>query len=110
MKKRNAAIKAINTCLPVSKLTNEQLAEEYGDWSSDKIFDKTGIVVRSVASPDECASDLVSPPPVVSSRVGLVHPKTSTFYSFVRKALIISSRLLLARCKTVLAFVWIAAQ
>ena len=58
MKKRNAAIKAINTCLPVSKLTNEQLAEEYGDWSSDKIFDKTGIVVRSVASPDECASDL----------------------------------------------------
>jgi 3-oxoacyl-[acyl-carrier-protein] synthase-3 len=39
-------------------LTNEQLAQEYGDWDAAKILNKTGIAVRHIARTDECASDL----------------------------------------------------
>jgi 3-oxoacyl-[acyl-carrier-protein] synthase-3 len=53
-----AAIKAITSFLPAGKLTNEQLAEEFGDWHASQILSKTGVAVRGVAGPDECASDL----------------------------------------------------
>jgi 3-oxoacyl-[acyl-carrier-protein] synthase III len=53
-----AAIKGIATFLPPATLTNEQLAEEFGDWDAGKIFDKTGISKRHLAAPDETASDL----------------------------------------------------
>ena len=53
-----AAIKAITSYLPVGKLTNEQLAEQFGDWHASQILSKTGVTVRGVAGPDECASDL----------------------------------------------------
>jgi 3-oxoacyl-[acyl-carrier-protein] synthase III len=58
MGKRKAVIKAISTHLPQQKLTNAQLAQDYPDWEIDKIFDKTGIAVRGIAAPHECASDL----------------------------------------------------
>ena len=57
MKKR-AAIRAVTSFLPAGKLTNEQLAEEFGDLHAAQIFGKTGVAVRSVAATDECASDL----------------------------------------------------
>src|SRR5712692_6279754 len=53
-----AAIKAITSYLPAGKLTNEQLAEQFGDWHASQILSKTGVAVRGVAGPDECASDL----------------------------------------------------
>ena len=53
-----AAIKAISTFLPATTLTNEQLAEEFGDWDASKIYEKTGIAQRHIAASDECASDL----------------------------------------------------
>jgi len=53
-----AAVRAISSYLPSIELTNEQLASEFGDWTADKIFDKTGIRTRHIAGPDECASDL----------------------------------------------------
>ncbi len=53
-----AAIKDIATFLPAGTLTNEQLAEEFGDWDAAKIFEKTGINARHIAAPDECSSDL----------------------------------------------------
>lgn len=53
-----AAIKAIASYLPEKELTNEQLAREFGDYSAEKILDKTGIAVRHVSAADECASDL----------------------------------------------------
>jgi 3-oxoacyl-[acyl-carrier-protein] synthase III len=56
--KSRAAIKAISYYLAATKLTNEQLAEEFEDWDAHKIFQKTGIATRSVAAPGECASDL----------------------------------------------------
>jgi len=55
---KRAAIKAVTSYLPAAKLTNEQLAEEFGDWHASQILSKTGVAVRGVAGPDECASDL----------------------------------------------------
>jgi 3-oxoacyl-[acyl-carrier-protein] synthase-3 len=58
MAAHQAAIRAIATHLPEQRLTNEQLAGEYQDWNVAKIFEKTGIAVRGLASVGECASDL----------------------------------------------------
>jgi len=53
-----AAIKAIASFLPEGKLTNEDLAREFGDWHAQQILEKTGVAVRGLSAPDECASDL----------------------------------------------------
>src|SRR5438093_5935423 len=53
-----AAIAGIASFLPDGKLTNEELAAEFGDWHASQILSKTGIAVRHVAAADECASDL----------------------------------------------------
>lgn len=58
MVSKRAAIRAICTHLPSHNLTNELLAQEYKDWSVEKIFEKTGISSRWIADSDECASDL----------------------------------------------------
>lgn len=55
---QRAAIKAIKSFLPEQKLTNEQLAEQFGDWHASQILSKTGVAVRGVADTNECASDL----------------------------------------------------
>src|SRR5437762_9453113 len=55
---QRAALKAIKSFLPEDKLTNQQLAEQFGDWHAGQILSKTGVAVRGVAGPDECASDL----------------------------------------------------
>jgi 3-oxoacyl-[acyl-carrier-protein] synthase-3 len=52
-----AAIKAVASHLPEAQLTNGQLAEEFGE-RPERILEKTGIAVRHIAGPDECASDL----------------------------------------------------
>jgi 3-oxoacyl-[acyl-carrier-protein] synthase-3 len=53
-----AAIAAIAAHLPASELTNQDLARELGDWTADKIFEKTGIRSRRISAENECASDL----------------------------------------------------
>jgi 3-oxoacyl-[acyl-carrier-protein] synthase-3 len=53
-----AAIKAVSSFLPAGTLTNDQLAEEFGVWHGNQIYEKTGVEVRHVSGPDECASDL----------------------------------------------------
>ncbi len=55
---QRAALTAVRSFLPENKLTNEQLAEQFGDWHASQILSKTGVSVRGVAAPDECASDL----------------------------------------------------
>lgn len=55
---RRAAIKGLSYYIPAEKLTNAQLAREFQDWGVEKIYEKTGISLRGVAGPDECASDL----------------------------------------------------
>ena len=53
-----AAIRAIEYYLPSQTLTTSDLASEFPEWSVEKIDRKTGISVRHIVAPDECASDL----------------------------------------------------
>jgi 3-oxoacyl-[acyl-carrier-protein] synthase-3 len=55
---QRAAVKAIKSFLPEHKLTNEQLAEQFGDWHASQILSKTGVAERGIAAANECASDL----------------------------------------------------
>ena len=53
-----AAVSAVASYVPTKILDNTQLAEEFPDWSVDKIFDKTGIHSRHIASEDETCSSM----------------------------------------------------
>lgn len=53
-----AVIRSIATHLPEATVSNQQLSEMFPEWSAEKILDKTGIELRHVAAPHECASDL----------------------------------------------------
>lgn len=54
----NAYIKAISYYLPDRVVTNEELLQEFPEWSVDKVSRKTGIVERHIAVLDETASDM----------------------------------------------------
>ncbi len=58
MKCIKASIRSIQSYIPAAKLTNDELAAEYPEWSVDKIYGKTGIAARGVSGPNECSSDL----------------------------------------------------
>jgi 3-oxoacyl-[acyl-carrier-protein] synthase-3 len=51
-------ISKISTYLPKSVLTNEDLANEFPEWSVDKIFAKTGISSRHIADESETCSNM----------------------------------------------------
>ena len=51
-------IAAISYYLPEKTLTNDDLAALYGDWTAEKIFNKTGICRRHIADDEECTSNL----------------------------------------------------
>ena len=53
-----AYIKAISYYLPEKVVTNEQLVEEFPEWTVDKIAKKVGISERHIAADDETAGDL----------------------------------------------------
>ena len=54
---QRAAIKAVRSFLPENKLTNQDLADQFGDWHASQTLSKTGS--RSAARRlNECASDL----------------------------------------------------
>jgi len=53
-----ASVAAIEYHLPEQRLTNEQLAREFPEWTVEKIAEKTGIAERRIAREDECSSDL----------------------------------------------------
>lgn len=53
-----ASIAAIEYFLPSTVLSNEELESEFPEWPAAKIEAKTGIAVRRIAAPDQCASDL----------------------------------------------------
>ena len=58
MKPTFAAIRDIAYHLPEYALTNAVLAEEFPEWSIEKIASKTGIDQRRIAAKDEYSSDL----------------------------------------------------
>lgn len=53
-----AFIKAIAYYLPEKVVTNEQLVEEFPEWSVDKIAKKVGINERHIAADNETAGDM----------------------------------------------------
>jgi 3-oxoacyl-[acyl-carrier-protein] synthase III len=53
-----AYIKAIAYYLPSQILSNEDLVEEFPEWSVDKIAGKIGISTRHISAPDETAGDM----------------------------------------------------
>ena len=56
-----AGISSVASYLPSQILNNTQLAQEFPDWSVGKIFDKTGIYSRHIASDgDTCSSMAVN--------------------------------------------------
>ena len=55
-----AFIKAISYTLPDAVVTNQDLADEFPEWSVDKIAKKVGIDSRHVVSEGQCASDLAA--------------------------------------------------
>lgn len=53
-----AYIKCISSYLPDKILSNEELAEQYTEWSIKKIEEKTGIKKRHIIAEDETVSDM----------------------------------------------------
>ena len=53
-----AYIKAISYYLPQKTVSNEQLAEEFPEWSVEKITSKIGVTQRHLAAEDETATDM----------------------------------------------------
>ena len=54
----SAAIKAVSYYLPPQVLSNDDIHQEFPEWSIEKIARKTGILERRIADPDVCSSDL----------------------------------------------------
>ncbi len=53
-----ARIFDIASFLPERVLTNDELAERFKNWNSEKIFNKTGIKFRHIAENDQTSSDI----------------------------------------------------
>jgi 3-oxoacyl-[acyl-carrier-protein] synthase-3 len=53
-----AALSAIEYYLPKRTVSTADLAEQFPEWSVEKIDEKTGIRERHIAAPNECASDM----------------------------------------------------
>lgn len=53
-----AVIKAVAYHLPERVLGNSELAQDYPEWTAERIEQKLGIAERRIAAPEECASDL----------------------------------------------------
>lgn len=58
MKSIKAHLADISVYFPQEILKNDDLALLYKDWPASKIYEKTGIRERHIASPDETASDM----------------------------------------------------
>ena len=55
---KKIAIKGIEYHLPDTVLDNDELVANHPDWTSEKIFSKTGIAKRRLAADNETAGDL----------------------------------------------------
>ncbi len=53
-----ATIASTEYALPATILANAEVAKGRAEWTPEKIYEKTGISERHIASTDECASDL----------------------------------------------------
>ena len=53
-----AFVKGISYYLPEKVVTNEELLQEFPEWSLDKVAAKVGVDSRHVAAKDETAGDM----------------------------------------------------
>jgi len=53
-----AYIKDIAYYVPKQILTNDQIAEQFPEWSAEKVANKVGITERHISAPDETAADM----------------------------------------------------
>lgn len=51
-------VKDLAYVLPLKAVSNEELVQDFPEWSVDKITDKVGVVERRIATSDETATDL----------------------------------------------------
>ena len=58
IQKIHAKVIDIASYLPETTLGNDELAAIYPDWSAEKIYEKTGIKLRHIASKEQTATDL----------------------------------------------------
>ena len=77
-----AQIQAIEYFLPKQRLTNEDLARDYADWTVEKIAEKTGIDQRYIVAENECASDLGVGAAQKLFATGMVSPHEIDFLLF----------------------------
>jgi 3-oxoacyl-[acyl-carrier-protein] synthase-3 len=77
-----ASIRAIEYHLPSGELANEHLARQFPEWSVEKIAEKTGIVSRRIAGPDEWGSDLAAEAAQKLFQSGACAPKDVDFVIF----------------------------
>jgi len=78
----HAYIAGVEYYLPSCTLTTQDLAAAFPSWSVEKIDAKTGIQVRHIAAPDECASDLAAAAAAQMFRSGLCEPCEIDFILF----------------------------
>lgn len=69
-----ARIKKISIALPEQRLTNDEIANRFKKWTSEKIFQKTGIKERRLAKETETASDLAVKAAQKIFDFGIVNP------------------------------------
>lgn len=79
---RVAAISGIEYHLPNEKLSSQQLANEFPEWSVEKIDAKTGIAERHIASETECSSDLAVEAATKLFRSGVCQPEEIDYVLF----------------------------
>jgi 3-oxoacyl-[acyl-carrier-protein] synthase-3 len=79
---RIAAISGIEYHLPEAILSSEQLAQEFPDWSAEKIGTKTGIAERHIAGVAECSSDLAVEAAYKLFRSGVCRPEEIDYILF----------------------------
>lgn len=72
-------IKAIEYYLPEKTLTNEELSSIFGDWTAEKIYEKTGIKNRHIVSENELASDLAVKAAERLFEKGIIKPEEVDF-------------------------------
>ena len=83
-------IAAISYYLPEKTLTNDDLAALYGDWTAEKIFNKTGICRRNIDDDEECTSKLDEKAALNLLNEYGVKPETIDFILLATQSLIIS--------------------
>jgi len=76
---QKAYIKAIAYYLPEKKLTNENLVQEFPEWSAEKVAKKIGISVRHISADDETAADMAYKAAVKLFADNQINPVTIDF-------------------------------